>query len=189
MIVSFAGGRVLEATEHGKEKRLAVYMVREPSEIPGVARLGVDALSDTLTPELLGSLLEGQSATLKNVLADQAVLAGIGNAYSDEILHAARLSPFRKAAGLDEDGIVTLHRAIRDVLSDAVDRAAAVDPAALKGDKRERMRVHGRTGEPCLVCGDVIREVSYSSRSFQYCPTCQTGGRVHADRRMSRLLR
>jgi len=189
MVVRLGGLGALEATEQGTEKRLAIYLVRDLAEVAGIARLGVDALAEDLTAARLGELLRAQTATLKNVLADQAVIAGIGNAYADEILHAARLSPFRKAAGLDPEEVARLHHEMRAVLSDAVARARTTDPAELRGDKKLRMRVHGRTGEPCPVCGDVIREVSYTSRSFQYCATCQTGGKVHADRRLSRLLR
>ena len=189
MVVRLGDRGALEATEQGTEKRLAIYLVRDLEQVAGIARLGVDALAEDLTAARLGESLRAQSGTLKNVLADQAVIAGIGNAYSDEILHAARLSPFRKAAGLDAEEVARLHTEMRAVLSDAVGRARTADPAELRGDKKLRMRVHGRTGEPCPVCGDVIRQVSYTSRSFQYCATCQTGGKVHADRRLSRLLR
>jgi formamidopyrimidine-DNA glycosylase len=189
MVLTLGDHRALEATEQGTEKRLAIYLVRDLQHVAGIARLGVDALAEDLTVSGLGALLRTQTGTLKNVLADQAVIAGIGNAYSDEILHAARLSPFRKAAGLDPDEVARLHVEMRAVLTDAVTRARTADPTELRGDKKVRMRVHGRTGERCPVCGDVIREVSYTSRSFQYCATCQTGGKVHADRRLSRLLR
>ena len=189
MVLTLGDHRALEATEQGTEKRLAIYLVRDLQRVAGIARLGADALADDLTVPGLGELLRTQTGTLKNVLADQAVIAGIGNAYSDEILHAARLSPFRKASGLDPDEVARLHSEMRAVLTDAVTRARTANPAELRGDKKVRMRVHGRTGERCPVCGDVIREVSYTSRSFQYCATCQTGGKVHADRRLSRLLR
>ena len=189
LVVTFDDGSALEATEQGTEKRLAVYVVRQAADVPGIARLGIDALDSALTATKLGELLRGQAGTLKNVLADQTVIAGIGNAYSDEILHAARLSPFRHASGLSATELDTLHTAMRDVLSDAVRRVSTVDVTGLKADKKMNMRVHGRTGEKCPVCGYTVREVSLSTRSFQYCPTCQTGGRVYADRRMSRLLR
>jgi len=117
------------------------------------------------------------------------VIAGIGNAYSDEILHAAQLSPFRHADALASDEIERLAASIRDVLTGAVALAIESEPASLKDGKRASMRVHGRTGLPCPVCGETVREVSLASRSFQYCPRCQTGGRVLADRRLSRLLR
>jgi formamidopyrimidine-DNA glycosylase len=189
MVLTLGDHRALEATEQGTEKRLAIYLVRDLQQVAGIARLGVDALAEDLTVTGLGDLLRRQAGTLKNVLADQAVIAGIGNAYSDEILHAARLSPFRKASGLDPDEVARLHVEMRAVLTDAVTRARTANPAELRGDKKVRMRVHGRTGERCPECGDVIREVSYTSRSFQYCATCQTRGKVHADRRLSRLLR
>jgi formamidopyrimidine-DNA glycosylase len=189
LVVTFDDGSALEATEQGTEKRLAVYVVAQLEDVPGIARLGIDALDDGLTVTKLGELLREQPGTLKNVLADQAVIAGIGNAYSDEILHAAKLSPFKRASALSETELNALRAAMRDALSDAVERASGVDITGLKADKKMNMRVHGRTGEKCPVCGDTVREVSLSTRSFQYCPTCQTGGRVYADRRMSRLLR
>jgi formamidopyrimidine-DNA glycosylase len=189
VIVTLEDGGSLEITEHGTDKRLAVSVVGDPFDVLGVARLGIDALDPALTQAALGRILRGQRGTLKSVLADQSVVAGIGNAYSDEILHAAKLSPFRHADALDDADLERLATAIRDVLSGAVVAAVDADPALLKDGKRQSMRVHGRTGLPCPVCGEEIREVSLSSRSFQYCPGCQTGGRVFADRRMSRLLR
>jgi len=189
MIVSFADGRALEVTEQGTEKRLAVYIVRSVADVPGVARLGPDALDADLTAGRFAQLMHAQPGTLKSVLADQSVISGIGNAYSDEILHAARLSPFSRANSLTDAELATLYATTRSVLLAAVDEAASEDPSRLKAAKRVRMRVHGRTGEPCPVCGDTIRQVSFAKRSFQYCATCQTGGRVYADRRLSRLLR
>jgi formamidopyrimidine-DNA glycosylase len=189
VMVSLADGASLEITEYGKDKRLAVYVVRDPMDVPGIARLGIDALAPSLGPQELGAVLEAQRGQLKTVLADQSVIAGIGNAYSDEILHAARLSPLRHANALDAAEVDRLAGAIHDILSGAVALAVDTDPTALKDGKRQSMRVHGRTGEACPVCGDTVREVSLATRSFQYCPTCQSGGRVFADRRMSRLLR
>jgi formamidopyrimidine-DNA glycosylase len=189
VIVTLVDGGSLEITEHGTDKRLAVSVVRNPTDVPGVARLGIDALDPGLSAARLGTLLAAQHGTLKSVLADQAVIAGIGNAYSDEILHAAQLSPFRHADALTPDELERLATATRGVLSAAVALAVDSDPAALKDGKRQSMRVHGRTGLPCPVCGETVREVSLASRSFQYCPACQTGGRVFADRRLSKLLR
>ena len=189
VIVSLEDGGSLEITEHGTDKRLAVYVVIDPHDVPGVARLGIDALDPALSGATLGGLLRGQHGTLKSVIADQSVIAGIGNAYSDEILHAARLSPFRHADALTGPELEQLAGAIGDVLRAAVALAVESDPSALKDGKRQSMRVHGRGGQACPVCGDTVREVSLASRSFQYCPTCQTGGRIFADRRMSRLLR
>jgi formamidopyrimidine-DNA glycosylase len=176
-----------DLTEMGTQKRLAVYLVRDPQEVPGIARLGPDAL--TVTETELAALLEGQRAQLKRALTDQTVLAGIGNAYSDEILHTARLSPFKLAAKLTEAEVAALHGAIQSVLTDAVNRSVGQQAATLKGEKRSGLQVHGRAGLPCPVCGDTVREVSFADRAFQYCPTCQTEGRELADRRLSKLLK
>ena len=177
-----------DLTEAGTQKRLAVYVVRDPNDVPGIARLGIDPLSEELNAEVLGKLLAVNSQ-LKGVLTDQTVFAGIGNAYSDEILHAARLSPFKRAANLTADEVARLHAAIREILGAAVQRAAGHPAAELKDEKRSGMRVHGRTGAPCPICGDTVREVSFADSSLQYCPTCQTGGKPLADRRLSRLLK
>ncbi|MGB3373363.1 MAG: DNA-formamidopyrimidine glycosylase family protein [Rhodococcus sp. (in: high G+C Gram-positive bacteria)] len=177
----------IDLTEAGTKKRLAVWVVHDPKEVPGVARLGPDALAVT-EPEF-GEILAGTTARLKTSLVDQSLIAGIGNAYSDEILHVAKLSPFASSNKLDAEAISALYRAMREVLTDAVSRSVGQDAARLKGEKRSGMRVHARAGLPCPVCGDPVREVSYSERSFQYCATCQTGGKILADRRMSRLLK
>ena len=181
------GGPGFDLTEAGTQKRLAVYVVTDPAQVPGVAKLGPDAL--TLPRDALADLLRGRTERLKTLLADQSVIAGIGNAYSDEILHTARLSPFAAAGKLDADAVDRLHTALVGVLGVAVDRAVGQDAARLKGEKRSGMRVHARAGLPCPVCGDTVREVSFAERSFQYCPTCQTGGRTLADRRLSRLVK
>ncbi|WP_067653260.1 Fpg/Nei family DNA glycosylase [Nocardia harenae] len=176
-----------DLTEAGTKKRLAVYVVDDPQQVPGIARLGPDALA--LTEEEFGALLRGTSQRIKTAIVDQTLLAGIGNAYSDEILHTAKVSPFANTKTLPEAKTAELYAAMRAVLTDAVRRSVGQDAARLKGEKRSGMRVHARTGEACPVCGDTVREVSYVDRSFQYCPTCQTGGRTLADRRMSRLLK
>jgi len=181
------GGPGFDLTEAGTQKRLAVYVVTDPAQVPGIARLGPDALS--LTRDELAELLSGRTERIKNLIVDQAVLAGVGNAYSDEILHVAKLSPYAVAGRLDEAKLDALHAAMHTVLADAVTRSVGQDAARLKGEKRSGMRVHARTGLPCPVCGDTIREVSFADRSFQYCPTCQTGGKPLADRRLSRLVR
>jgi formamidopyrimidine-DNA glycosylase len=183
------GGPVagFDLTEAGTQKRLAVYLVRDPAEVPGIARLGPDALA--VSRDELAELLSGQRAQIKRALTDQAVLAGIGNAYSDEILHTAKLSPFKIAAKLTDDELTRLHEATSSVLRDAVNRSVGQKAATLKAEKRSGLQVHARTGLPCPVCGDTVREVSFADRSFQYCPTCQTEGRELADRRLSRLLK
>ncbi len=179
----------LDVTEAGTRKGLAVHVVRDPQDVPGVARLGPDPLTD-LTPELFGEILAAAGrAQLKGVLRDQSRIAGIGNAYSDEILHVARLSPFAPANGLPPDTQARLYAALRDTLAAAVTAARATDPTSLKAEKKAGMAVHGRTGQPCPVCGDVVREVSFADSSLQYCATCQTAGKPLADRRMSKLLK
>jgi formamidopyrimidine-DNA glycosylase len=176
-----------DLTEAGTQKRLAVYLVRDPVDVPGIARLGPDAL--TIDRADLATLLAGQRGQLKGVLVDQGVLAGVGNAYSDEILHTARLSPFKSAAKLTDDELTRLHDALIATLHDAVERSVGQRAATLKSEKRSGLQVHARTGLPCPVCGDTVREVSFADRSFQYCPTCQTEGRALADRRLSRLVK
>ena len=176
-----------DLTEAGTQKRLAVWLVDDPGQVPGIAALGPDALA--VTVEQLGQLLAPNSGRIKTVLTDQKVIAGIGNAYSDEILHVARLSPFATAAKLTPAQLDSLHDAMVSVLGDAVERSVGQQAATLKGEKRSGLRVHARTGLPCPVCADTVREVSFADKSFQYCPGCQTGGKVLADRRMSRLLK
>ncbi len=176
-----------DLTEAGTRKGLAVYVVRSVADVPGVARLGPDALS--VDREQFAALLAGKHGQLKGALTDQTLVAGIGNAYSDEILHAARLSPFKPADKLTDDELVRLHSAVFDVLTDALARQVGQRAATLKGEKRSGLTVHARTGLPCPVCGDTVREVSFADTSLQYCPTCQTGGKPLADRRMSKLLK
>jgi formamidopyrimidine-DNA glycosylase len=182
-------GSGFDLTEAGTKKGLAVYVVRDVNDVPGVKRLGVDARSPLLTVDALAALLAEQRAQLKGVLTDQTVIAGIGNAYSDEILHFARLSPFKMAAKLTGDEVARLHAAINIVLADALQRSLGLRAAELKGEKRTGMAVHARTGEPCPDCGDTVREVSFADSSLQYCATCQTGGKPLADRRLSKLLK
>ncbi|WP_030378459.1 MULTISPECIES: Fpg/Nei family DNA glycosylase [unclassified Streptomyces] len=187
--VALDTGAGLDLTEAGTQKRLAVYVVRDPREVPGIARLGPDPLADGFDEERLAGLLAGERRQLKGALRDQGLLAGVGNAYSDEILHAARMSPFKPTASLTPEEVHRLYEALRGTLTEAVERSRGVAAGRLKAEKKSGLRVHGRTGEPCPVCGDTVREVSFSDSSLQYCPTCQTGGRPLADRRMSRLLK
>lgn len=187
--VGLDDGAGFDVTEQGTEKRLALWVVRDPAQIDHVATLGPDPLEAGFTAEVLAAALDGRRAQLKGVLTDQTVIAGIGNAYSDEALHIARLSPFRMAATLAGEEVGRLHQAIVSSLSDAVVRSEGLPAAGLKSEKRSGMRVHGRDGEACPECGDTIRSVSFSSKSLQYCPTCQTGGKPLADRRLSRLLK
>jgi formamidopyrimidine-DNA glycosylase len=180
----------LDITEAGTKKSLAMYVVRDPGDVPGIARLGPDPLADEFTIEVLSEILQREGRKqLKGVLRHQGTIAGIGNAYSDELLHAARMSPFKPADSLDDEELHTLYAAIRGVLGDAVDRSRGLAASELKGEKKSHLAVHGQTGMPCPVCGDTVREVSFADSSLQYCPTCQTGGKPLADRRMSRLLK
>ncbi len=178
-----------DLTEAGTQKRLAVYVVRSPDEVPGIARLGPDPLAEGFSRDDLATILAGSRQQIKGLLKDQSVLAGVGNAYSDEILHAAKISPFGIAAKLDDGQVSRLFDALRTILNGAIDTARGKPAKELKDAKRAGMRVHGRTGQTCPICGDVVREVSFADSSLQYCATCQTGGKVLADRRMSRLLK
>jgi len=180
----------LDITEAGTKKSLAIYVVRDPQDVPGIARLGPDPLDDAFTIEVLGAILQAEGRKqIKGVLRMQSIIAGIGNAYSDEILHAARMSPYKPSNGLDDTDLQTLFDAIRTTLGDAVARSSGLAASQLKGEKKSNLAVHGRTGQSCPVCGDVVREVSFADSSLQYCATCQTGGKPLADRRMSKLLK
>lgn len=188
--VVLVGDAGLEITEAGTKKSLALYVVGDPHQVPGIARLGPDPLAPEFTVAALAGILDAAGKSqLKGVLRAQSTIAGIGNAYSDEILHAARLSPYKPASSLTPDQVADLHATIRRVLGEAVDRASGLAAAELKGEKKANLAVHGRAGQPCPVCADTVREVSFADTSLQYCPTCQTGGKPLADRRMSRLLK
>ena len=180
----------LDITEAGTKKSLAMYVVRDPSDVPGIASLGPDPLDDAFTLDVLRGILEREGRKqLKGVLRHQGTIAGIGNAYSDELLHAARMSPFKPANSLDDTELQTLYDAIRTVIGDAVERSRGLHASELKGEKKSHLAVHGQTGKPCPVCGDIVREVSFADSSLQYCATCQTGGKPLADRRLSKLLK
>jgi len=182
-------GSGFDLTEAGTRKSLAAYIVRDPAEVPGIARLGPDPMADDFTAAEFAAMLEGRRTQVKGLLKDQSFLAGVGNAYSDEVLHVARLSPFALASSLDGEQVARLYAALRDTLAGAVSAASGKPAKELKDAKRAGMRVHGRTGQPCPVCGDTVREVSFADSSLQYCATCQTAGKPLADRRMSRLLK
>ena len=182
-------GSGFDLTEAGTKKSLAVYVVRDPSEVPGIARLGPDPTAPDFSLDDFAEILAGRRTQVKGLLRDQSVFAGVGNAYSDEILHNARMSPYALAAKLKPDDVERLYHAMRDTLDDAIAAAAGRRPDELKDSKRTRMQVHGRTGESCPVCGDTVREVIFADSTFQYCPTCQTGGKPLADRVLSRLLK
>ncbi len=185
----FTDGSGFDLTEAGTRKRLAVYLVTDPAAVPGIAALGPDPLGPAFTPEVLAGLLAGRRTQIKGVLRDQKIIAGIGNAYSDEVLHAARMSPYRLASSLSAAEAAQLHAVIVGTLREAVTRSQGLQAGDLKAEKKAGLRVHGRAGQPCPVCGDTVREVSFADSALQYCPTCQTGGKPLADRRLSRLLK
>ena len=185
--VHLGDGRGFDLTEAGTQKRLAVWVVDNPASIDALAALGPDALG--ISAADLAEVLARSSGRIKTAITDQKLIAGIGNAYSDEILHAARISPFATSSNLAAAQVSALHEAMVSVLTGAVQRSVGQQAAKLKGEKRSGLSVHGRTGLPCPACGDTVREVAFADKSFQYCPGCQTGGRVLADRRLSRLLK
>jgi formamidopyrimidine-DNA glycosylase len=181
------GGDGFDVTEQATQKRLAIHVVEHPDQVLSIATLGPEPLDASFTEERFARILQHAGrAQIKGVLRDQQRIAGIGNAYSDEILHAARMSPFHPAS-MPPDDVHRLYEALRAVLGDAVERARGVPAASLKAEKRQGMRVHGRKGEACPVCGDVVRQVIYADSTFEYCATCQTGGKPLADRVLSRL--
>ncbi len=185
----FSDGSGFDLTEAGTKKGLAAYLVPDPALVPGIATLGPDPLGPDFSRDVLAGILSERSKQIKGLLRDQSVIAGVGNAYSDEILHVAKLSPFALSGSLDDAAIDRLYEATMRTLHGAVASASGKPAAELKDAKRTGMRVHGRTGQPCPECGDTVREVSFADRSLQYCATCQTGGKPLADRRMSRLLK
>jgi formamidopyrimidine-DNA glycosylase len=182
-------GSGFDLTEAGTRKGLAVYVVRDPADVPGVARLGVDPLSAQFTLEEFAGLLAGQRGQVKGLLTDQSHIAGLGNAYSDEVLWEVGLSPFKPAGNMSAADVARLHAAIVDVLRTALARAEGQAAASLKAEKKAGLNVHARAGLPCPRCGDTIREVSFADKALQYCPSCQTDGKPLADRRLSRLLK
>ncbi|MCU1596560.1 MAG: Fpg/Nei family glycosylase [Glaciihabitans sp.] len=182
-------GSGLDVTEAGTKKSLALYLVADPREVPGVARLGPDPLDESFTLDVFADILKAAGRSqVKGVLRNQSIIAGIGNAYSDEILHVARMSPF-KPASMPPDDVAVLYDAIQSTLRGAIARADGLAASELKKEKKLGLRVHGRTGEPCPVCGDTVRQVIFADSTLQYCPTCQTGGKPLADRVLSRLLK
>lgn len=182
-------GTGLDITEAGTKKSLSISVVRDPAKVPGVARLGPEPLDPAFTRDVFAGILAQQGrAQIKGVLRNQSLIAGIGNAYSDEILHVAKMSPFKPAA-MSDDELDRLYDAVQSTLRDALARADGLAASELKSEKKSGLRVHGRTGQPCPVCGDTIRQVIFADSTLQYCPTCQTGGKPLADRVLSRLLK
>jgi formamidopyrimidine-DNA glycosylase len=182
-------GSGFDVTEYGTKKSLAIYLVADPLTIPGIAKLGPEPLDASFTEQSLADILSraGRSQ-IKGVLRNQSIIAGIGNAYSDEILHAAKMSPY-KPASMERADVVRLYKAMQTTLRDAIAREDGIAASELKAEKKSNLQVHGRNGLPCPVCGDTVRQVIFADSTFQYCPTCQTGGKPLADRVLSRLLK
>ncbi|WP_136707868.1 DNA-formamidopyrimidine glycosylase family protein [Agromyces sp. H66] len=174
----FDDGSTLELTDKGSWVSLGCWVVDDPAEVPAVAKLGPDPADPAFSRADLDRVVVGRRKQLKAVLQDQASLAGIGNAYSDEILHAARLSPVVHASALSDAERERLFEATVGVISAAIAARHGVPIDRLKEAKVAAMRVHGRVGEPCPRCGDTIRDFAFASTTAQYCPTCQTGGEL-----------
>jgi formamidopyrimidine-DNA glycosylase len=191
LTVDFDDGRVLSMTEGGTQRRAAVWLVDDVEKVPPLAGLGPEPLDPDFTTERLAAILAEGGHTLKGMLTDQRAMAGVGNAWSDDVLHRARMSPFARPERLDEADVERLHAALVGVLTEA--RAALAeqvgDEVAIPKASERLFAVHARAGAACYVCGDTIRSVWMGDRETSYCPTCQTGGRVLADRRRSRFLR
>jgi formamidopyrimidine-DNA glycosylase len=179
--VRFADGGDLVLTEGGKKKRAGVWLLTPAALDAELAHLGPDARD--LDADALGEIVRRDRRQLHPLLRDQRALAGIGRAHANEILWEARLSPFRLSTDLTDGEIETLAAAI----SDDLDRALVLRLAG-KGDA-DVYRIHGHFGDPCPRCGETLRRVDFEEHTITYCPSCQTGGRILKDRRLSRILR
>ncbi len=180
----------LTLTEAGSKKRASLHLVRGRGALAGLDPGGTDVMRATF--EEFGRVLQAENHTLKRTLTDPHVFSGIGNAYSDEILHAARLSPLQLTRNLSDEEVRRLHEATRSVLAHWIDRLRAATDDAFPEHVtafREGMAVHGRFGRPCPVCGAAVQRIVYAENEANYCARCQTGGRLLADRALSRLLR
>ncbi len=183
--IRFTDGDCLEFEEPGTQKMLKLYVYRKDDRIPHIERLGHEPLAPGFDVRTLRFLVLQASCQLRSFLRSQKYIAGIGSAYADEILWAAKLSPFKHTASLDEQELVRLLRAIKDVLGDAVVQVRRYGYS----EKRDFLHIHGKKGIPCPRCGERILTVSFSRRDMYYCPDCQTRGRKLKDRRMSKFYR
>jgi formamidopyrimidine-DNA glycosylase len=172
----FDDGSVLTVTDAGSWLSLGLSVVAAATEVPSIAKLGPDPLDPGYSREQFDGIVAGRRKQLKALLQEQESLSGIGNAYSDEILHVAKLSPVMHAADLTAEERDRLFAAVKEVLTSAVAARRGIPLAQQKAAKVAAMRVHGRTGEPCPVCGGAILDVPGSKGAAQYCPNCQTGG-------------
>jgi len=191
LAVDLDDGQVLSMTEGGTQRRAAVWLVDDVEKVPALAGLGPEPLDPDFTVERLSAILAEGGHTLKGMLTDQRAMAGVGNAWSDDVLHRAKLSPFARPERLGEDEVARLHAALVGVLTEArATLAQQVGGAVEIPRASERLfAVHAKAGAACFICGDTIRSVWMGERETSYCPTCQTGGRTLADRRRSRFLR
>ena len=187
-VFEFTTGTLL-FTEAGTQKRASLFLVRGETALKEHDRGGLEVLDADL--DGFAKVLRSESHTLKRALADPTLFSGIGNAYSDEILHRARLSPFALTGSLDAEEVERLFRATRETLLEWTDRlrreAGEGFPEKVTAF-REEMAVHGRHGKPCPVCGTPVQRIVYAENESNYCPRCQTGGKLLADRALSRLL-
>ncbi len=173
---ALSGDKTLQMTDAGTWVSLGLFVVGDPREVPAIAKLGPDPADPAFTRGQFDAALGGRRKQVKAILQEQESLAGIGNAYSDEILHLARVSPVTHAAALDAGEADRLFDATLATVRGAVDARRGIPIDRLKAEKVASMRVHGRTGEACPVCGDTIRDIAFASTTAQYCPTCQNGG-------------
>ncbi|WP_426320282.1 DNA-formamidopyrimidine glycosylase family protein [Microbacterium sp. E-13] len=173
-----AGGTSLQVTDAGTWVSLGLFVVADPSDVPAIAKLGPDPADPGFVRADFDAAVVGRRKQIKAILQEQESLAGIGNAYSDEILHLAKVSPVRHAAALDEAEVDRLFDATVDTVRTAIAARRGIPIDRLKAAKVDAMRVHGRTGEACPVCGDTIRDLAFSGTTAQYCPTCQNGGEL-----------
>ncbi len=175
-VVTFDDSGEIAWTDAGDWVSLGLFVVDDPLDVPAVAGLGPDPAHESFTRAHFDAVTRGRRKQIKAVLQEQSSLAGIGNAYSDEILHAARTSPVALAAALDDDALDRVFDAMLLTVRGSIAARRGIPIAELKAAKVAAMRVHGRTGEPCPVCDDDVRDVRFASTTAQYCPTCQTGG-------------
>ena len=185
----FEGGTLL-LTESSSKKRASIHLVGTADELEAMSRGGLEVFGSTV--QEFADALRWENHTLKRALTDPRLFSGIGNAYSDEILHAARLSPMRLTSRLTDEEIAALHAATLKTLQDWIERLRAETGSGFPEKVtafRQGMAVHGRYGEPCPVCGTKVQRIVYAENECNYCPRCQTDGRLLADRAMSRLLR
>jgi formamidopyrimidine-DNA glycosylase len=189
LVVQFESGRELMMSESGHKRRAGVWLLRPDALAAELAHIGPEPLDSAFTPAALAETLQAHPHQLHAFLRDQRAIAGIGRAFANEILHAAMLSPYQRSATLPDAEVERLHAAITGVLGAAVQRLVPLSGNGLTTKADRGYVVHDRLGEPCPRCGEAIRRVSFDEHTVFYCPHCQTGDRILADRRLSRLLR